>query len=377
LNFDPAQVFDEVWTLARDHFYDPPAVAGTWEQAKENFRHRAVAAGTHAEFGQVMSELLATLKTSHTSYFAASQQKRSQILGIFTGLVPEDRVELFFYETIGLEIEQVAGKTFVRAVYDGLPADDAGVLFGDEILSVDGKPYSEIDSFRNKSEVQLQLRRNEGDPELALTVPVKRIDGRTMFETAMLASARLIETENRKIAYVHVWSYAGTKYQEHLRNLLLFDKLRSADALILDLRDGWGGASLEYLNLFREPIAELISRPRQGEPINFSGVWGKPVVLLINRRSTSGKELFTFGFKKLGLGQVVGETTAGAVVAGRGFLLSNDDVLYLAVSDITIDGQRLEGRGVEPNVFVERPLPYAAGADPQLDRAIELLSAPR
>jgi carboxyl-terminal processing protease len=107
--------------------------------------------------------------------------------------------------------------------------------------------------------------------------------------------------------------------------------------------------------------------------LNFSGVWGKPVVLLVNRRSTSGKEMFTYGFKKLKLGEVVGETTAGAVVAGRGFLLSNSDVLYLAVSDLEVDGQRLEGRGVEPTVHVERPLPYAAGADPQLERALEIL----
>jgi hypothetical protein len=39
-------------------------------------------------------------------------------------------------------------------------------------------------------------------------------------------------------------------------------------------------------------------------------------------------------------------------------------------------GQRLEGVGVSPDHRVERPLPYANGADPVLDAALELLTKP-
>ena len=103
-------------------------------------------------------------------------------------------------------------------------------------------------------------------------------------------------------------------------------------------------------------------------------MWGKPVALITNGGSTSGKELFTYGFKKLKLGEIIGTTTAGAVVAGRCSILKNGDVLYLAVSDVSIDGQRLEGRGVDPTISIERPIPYAAGSDPQLDKAVEVLT---
>ena len=48
-------------------------------------------------------------------------------------------------------------------------------------------------------------------------------------------------------------------------------------------------------------------------------------------------------------------------------------VLYLAVSDIKVDSQRLEGVGVQPTVEIVRPLEYAAGRDPQLEKAIEIL----
>ena len=59
----------------------------------------------------------------------------------------------------------------------------------------------------------------------------------------------------------------------------------------------------------------------------------------------------------------------GALQA-RGFLLSDGSLLVLAVSDVRVEGERLEGRGVVPDVEVSFPLPYAAGRDPQLDAAL-------
>jgi hypothetical protein len=39
------------------------------------------------------------------------------------------------------------------------------------------------------------------------------------------------------------------------------------------------------------------------------------------------------------------------------------------VCDVRVEGERLEGRGVMPDVVVPFRLPYAAGHDPQLDAA--------
>jgi C-terminal processing protease CtpA/Prc len=46
----------------------------------------------------------------------------------------------------------------------------------------------------------------------------------------------------------------------------------------------------------------------------------------------------------------------------------------LAVSDVRVEGERLEGRGVVPDVEVPFRLPYAAGRDPQLDAALGKLA---
>ena len=63
---------------------------------------------------------------------------------------------------------------------------------------------------------------------------------------------------------------------------------------------------------------------------------------------------------------------AREVLAGQCFLLPDKSLLYLPVQDVRVDGERLEGVGVEPDVLVDDALPYADGADPQLDKALEL-----
>jgi carboxyl-terminal processing protease len=113
---------------------------------------------------------------------------------------------------------------------------------------------------------------------------------------------------------------------------------------------------------------------RSGEHETVNGRWRKPVVLLINGGTRSGKEVLAYGFRKYGYGKVVGTRSAGAVLAGRAFLMSNGSLLLLAVADVSVDGERLEGRGVAPDITVAFDVRYAQGQDPQLDRAVDLLA---
>ena len=177
-----------------------------------------------------------------------------------------------------------------------------------------------------------------------------------------------------KIGYIHVWSYAGTQYQQLLEHELSSGKLKEADALVWDLRDGWGGAESEYLHLFtgRAPMTTLINRDGRTSVANVS--WRKPVAMLVNDGTRSGKEILAYGFREYGIGEVIGSRTAGAVLAGRAYLMSDASLVLVAVADVRVDGRRLEEVGVIPTIPVAFPLPYAQGRDPQLDRAVEVLS---
>ena len=73
-------------------------------------------------------------------------------------------------------------------------------------------------------------------------------------------------------------------------------------------------------------------------------------------------------------GPLIGTRTAGAVSAAAAYPMPGGDLLYLAVTGLEIDGEILEGPGVVPDLEVARPLPYANGADPVLDAAVDWLA---
>ena len=96
--------------------------------------------------------------------------------------------------------------------------------------------------------------------------------------------------------------------------------------------------------------------------------------LLIDAQTRSAGEIMAYGYKRSGFGTVFGTTTAGAVLSGALYPMPGDTLLYLAVAGHEFDGHPLEGTGVSPDYRVEQPLPYAQGADPVLEAAVNLLS---
>jgi carboxyl-terminal processing protease len=325
--------------------------------------------------------MLSELSASHTGHYTTVDPAYYQLLDIFSGALrrplrrffPEGQVA---YPGIGVFTRQLAGKTFIAGVMEGMPAWKAGLVVGDEIIAADGAPYQPLKSFATGvgQPVTLMIRRHaDGATEEVAVAPV-RIKPNEAFLKAMQESARIIDADGTKIGYIHVWSYAGRQYQELLAHELSSGKLKDADALVWDLRDGWGGAQVEYLNLFngRAPTTTLIDRDGQQSIANLS--WRKPVAMLVNEGTRSGKEILAYGFKTYGLGEVIGSRTAGAVLAGRAYLLNDGSLLLVAVADVLVDGRRLEGVGVTPTISVPFSLAYAQGKDAQLERAVQVLS---
>jgi hypothetical protein len=68
-----------------------------------------------------------------------------------------------------------------------------------------------------------------------------------------------------------------------------------------------------------------------------------------------------------------GTRTEGAVLAATAFLIGSG-LLLLAVEDVRIDGERLEGVGVTPTIEVQAEAASAGSDDPQLSRAVAVLS---
>ena len=374
-------VFDEAWRLVQNKFYDRNLLGLDWEAVGDKHRGAYAEAKTDAERSAAINAMLDELGVSHTHHFIKEQPAYYQLVDIFSWPLRHDIPKYFSggaitYSGIGIFTKTIDGKTFISGVLAGLPADTAGLRVGDEIISADGSSFEPVGSFRGKEgeAVALAIRRDANGPVTTIAVRPQRIKPDDAFESAMRDSARIIEANGRRIGYIHVWSYAGRSYQEILEAALSEGKLKDADALIWDLRDGWGGARPSFLRIFDPHGPTMILSERNGDTEMVGFRWRKPVVLLTNNGTRSGKEVLTYGFKKNGYGEVIGEPTAGALLAARAFLLSDGSLLILAVNDVTVDGERLEGKGVVPTIEVPFELPYAAGKDPQLNRAISVLS---
>jgi carboxyl-terminal processing protease len=373
------EVFSEVWTLARDHFMDSKMRGLDWEAVRARYSERAARATTIDELSGVINEMLGELNTSHTRHFTNLEPAYYQLLAVFQDVLREELAPFFpdgvLYTSAGLLTEEIDGATFVRGVLDGSPASAKNIRVGDRILSADGAPFHPVLSLRDREEgVLLEIQPHENGEGVFFTrVHPETVDPRDEFQLALTDSARIFERGGRRILYVHVWSYAGERYHGSLLMTLDKTEFSDVDGLVMDLREGWGGASVDYLRMFQCGIPRTTSIFRKGEARDAITCWDKPVTLLVNEATRSGKEIFVYGFKKMGIGRVVGARTAGAVTGGRAFVLSDGSLLYLAVADVLTDGERLEGVGVAPDVEVPFEIPYARGQDPQLERAITLL----
>lgn len=370
-----AMLFDEVWDTVALNFFDPSLNGVDADAIRAEFAPRLTTSMPRTEAAAVINDSLARLRTSHTQLYIPEQIEHPEIRDVFSAMRP-DRDPPVRYEGIGFRTRTIDGRTFIEDVYHGGPAHAAGLLRGDELLAVNGEPYEGLASFFELAgiEVFISLRREAGAEPIDIPVSVAWIQPKELFERSIRESARIIEAGGSRVLYVRVTSYAHRDFHAAVKGILRGHDWSDdpPDALVLDIRGGWGGASPDYLDIFNPIIPEMSGHGRDGVERTTRWSWSKPVVMLIDEGSRSGKEILAFAFRKHGIGKLVGTRTAGAVVAGSPTGLRDGSVLYLAVQDVYADGVRIEGVGVEPDVVVERPLAYSKGADPQLERAVDV-----
>jgi carboxyl-terminal processing protease len=286
---------------------------------------------------------------------------------------------------IGIFSVDIDGRHFVDLLLEGSAADRAGLEVGDEIVAVDGEPYHPVGSFKGKAgrEAAVALRRVPKGPVAVVQVRVEDIRPVKAFSDATVASARVIEWHGRRLAYVHIWASLPNS-EDALRTALqrVGFKFNSGsqpppelDGMIVDMRGKIGGLLStvpRYLELIDPRGPHVLGdngKMRIGKP----SMRGRTVVL-IDGHTRSAAEIFAHSYKRERLGPLVGTRTAGAVSAATLYDMPGGNRLYMAIMGLTVDGDVLEGLGVVPDIVVERPLPYAGGADPVLDRALAHLA---
>ncbi len=375
-------VFDGAVDLINRHFFAPSALAQFNDAASLAVAEMPdLRNADPAVLNDAIAYVIDSLHASHTGRYTPDQVDYYELADVFQFALRRDMRRLFppqgkaTYAGIGITSSVIDGKTFVTHVYDGAPASTAGIMTGDQIIAVDGQPYSEIGSFRGKigQTAQVTVRRQAGAAPITIGVPVAAIQPGDTFMKAISDSVRRFDQGGHRIGYIRLWAYTRDEVTRILYNELGKGRLKDVDGLVLDLRSKWGGAPGDAAETFVGKTADMETVDREGNREYAVFRWTKPVVAIIDAGTRSGMEILAYSLKKNGV-PLVGAPTAGNVLAGTAYMLPDNSLLEVAVENVFVDGKRLENHPIQPDVAVPFDVRYADGHDPQLDAATALLA---
>ncbi len=287
------------------------------------------------------------------------------------------------YSGVGIEVAEQDGQVVVVAPIEGSPAERAGVLSGDVLLEVDGKPVEPaaldetIERMRGHagSSVHLVLAR-EGEPE-PLQFELERSEVHVHTVRA--------EPLPGRYGYVRVTHFSDSTPGDFDAALIALQSASDAPlkGLVLDLRDNPGGVLESAVGVADSFLdAGLIVRADGRTPESrfemdaTSGdlLGGAPVVVLVDRGSASGAEIVAGALRDHGRATLMGERTFGKGSVQTVMPLSNGEALKLTTSRyFTPSGRSIQERGLEPDVRIAAKtleLPRRPEANPAADPAV-------
>jgi Tol biopolymer transport system component/C-terminal processing protease CtpA/Prc len=391
-NQEKRQIFDEAWRLLRDHFYDPTFRGLDWSAARAQLHPLVAGAQTYGELLNILNMLVGELRASHLGAHSAWAMP---IQDGYTGLL-FDRAEQAATDRLRIA-------TIVPDSPAALARNGGGIQVGDLLLAIDGVelgPQTNLDILLQRTvgrRVLLRVGQGSGDGDGGLgnesqppspnvrEVAVRPISadqyGDLRYRGWVYANEAYVHRiSGGRLGYVHIREMSYEAYQQFLSDLDA--ETHSKEGVVVDTRFNGGGHIATFILdvLARRSVLLSVFRDRPpADAGHYAGnrVLNKPTVLLINEYSYSNTEIFAEGYRRLGLGKVVGRPTGGAVIwTSRTRLLDGTWFSLPRVKVATPEGEDLEGTGRAVDVDVSLPVGEPArGKDSQLDAAVTTLLA--
>jgi tricorn protease len=275
----------------------------------------------------------------------------------------------------------------VKRVITYSPSDKKGIdlIAGDVLTAINDTP---VDVRQNREsyfikpsldqELQLTFSRKDSSFTIKITPESFNAINTLRYDEWIANNQKIVDQKsNKKIAYAHMKDMGTGELNKFLIDMTT--EIYDRDALILDIRYNNGGNVHDNVLQFLSQKPYLKWKYREGaltvQP-NFTPA-GKPIILLTNEQSLSDAEMTTEGFKRLGLGKVIGTETYRWIIFTSGKSLVDGSFYRLpSWGCYTLDGKNLELVGVAPDIYVGMDFKDRLNqVDPQLDRAIsEIMS---
>ncbi len=375
------QMFADAWRLQRDHFYDKRMHGVDWQAVRAKYEPLVERLASRQDLAELMAQMVGELGALHSQVGAGDLRSGPEEPGA---------------AALGARLERVAQGWRIAHIYAGdpeLPAEAAplaapglGLQAGDVITAVNGRDAAAVphlnELLRGQAgkQVLLALRSRTGQSLQRIVTPVPlRREHQLRLRDWQIGRAQAVQQAGQgRIGYLHLRAMGPEDIADFARE---FYAQIDREALIIDVRFNGGGNIDSWIleKLLRRAWAFWQRRSPEGSPTfaNMQQSFRGHLALLINEDTYSDGETFAEGFKRLGLGPVIGKTSSGAGVwlSDRNRLLDLGIMRAAETGQMGPDGQFIiEGRGVTPDIVVDNP-PRASsqGQDAQLEAAIARL----
>jgi len=279
------------------------------------------------------------------------------------------------FQGIGAEIQERNGFITVVSPIKNSPAEKAGLLPKDIILTVDGKSIQGFSASEavalirgeKGTSVELTVKRGENTEPLKMTIVRDEIPVETVYG----------EMLDGNIAHIQITSFSEETAKE-LEKILADYEGKGMKGIVLDLRQNPGGylnAAVEISNLFVPEGKPIVQVQEKGEePKITNAVGGKkydlPVTVLVDGGSASASEILAAALKESVGAKIVGETSFGkGTVQNVTPLKDGSNLKFTTGKWLTPNGNWINEKGIVPDVKVSYP-PYASL--PYLDPSMEM-----
>jgi len=260
----------------------------------------------------------------------------------------------------------------------GTPAEEAGIMSGDQILKIDGVSTDDI-----MIDEAIDMIRGVEGSKVKLTM--KRA-GEAVKEYTIIRSSIVIKSVSGKMLE-HGIGYIRLSIFNENSSGDLYEKIQELEGqgmrgIILDLRNNPGGLLEESIKVASQfvpqgPIVSIMDK-NGIKFTHFSALEetrvNYPLVLLVNGGSASASEIVAGAIQDTAVGTLVGTTTFGKGSVQNVVPLDDESAIKLTIAEyITPNERSINGVGIEPDIEVEMVEAKENGYDVQLKKAIEVL----
>ena len=299
----------------------------------------------------------------------------------YTVYLTEQQMQAFLQNSdgtisgIGIVISQDTdtGNFVIREVLEGSPAEKAGIMAGDIIISIDENNVEGL------SVVDLSsLTRGQKGTDIEITV---ERDGKTMSfeaERSSIDMQYVKGTVDGDIGYIKITEFSKLTAKQ-FENTLRSMTDQNIKGLVIDLRDNPGGMVDIVTKIADDLLPEGIityTVDKNGNRNDFLSEAGEvdlPVAVLVNGGSASASELLAGALQDYDKAEIVGTQTFGKGIVQGLYSLSDGSGIKITIQKYyTPNGVCIQGVGITPDYVIENN-DDSGKTDEQYNKAVEIL----